>query len=80
MVRGIKVSRYDVDHFIVVLCTNGQATRRINQHRFQIAPNSVHIISPGQILSFSNTRSDFNINVLLFERNFLAQFNLIGPR
>jgi len=63
------------DHFIIVLCIKGESYRRINHHRFQITPNSCHVILPGQIHSFSNTSNDFEIYILLFEHSFLAQFN-----
>ncbi len=64
------------DHFIIVICKNGQAHRRLNHHQFPINQFSAHIIMPGQIHSFSNSSSDFEIIVLLFDRSYLAQFNL----
>lgn len=67
------------DHFIIVLCVDGQSHRRINYHRFQITKHSAHIILPGQIHSFSNTTSDFEIYILLFERSYLSQFNIPSP-
>ena len=63
------------DHFIIVLGIKGESHRRINHHRFQITPSSAHIILPGQIHSFTNTSSDFEIYILLFERSFIAQLN-----
>ena len=63
------------DHYIIVLGVTGESHRRVNHHRFQITPQSAHIILPGQIHSFSNTSNDFEIYILLFERSFLAQFN-----
>lgn len=59
------------DHYIVVFCKNGEGLKRINHHRFPIIKNSVHIIFPGDIHSFSNTSSDFEIVILLFKK---AQF------
>lgn len=64
------------DHLVIVFCINGEGHRRINHHRFQITVGSAHIILPGQIHSFSNTTSDFEIYVLLIDPSFLARFNL----
>ncbi|BDD07008.1 AraC family transcriptional regulator (plasmid) [Aureibacter tunicatorum] len=61
------------DHFIIVLCLEGEAFRRINHHRFPIKKGSLHIIKPGDIHSFSNTTSDFDIRLLLFERDYLLK-------
>lgn len=63
------------DHFILVLGIKGEGLRRINHHQFRITPSSAHLILPGQIHSFSNISTDFEIYILLFERSFLAQFN-----
>lgn len=63
--RGIPLR---CDHYIVVFCKNGEGFRRINHHRFPITKNSVHIILPGDIHSFSNTSSDFEILILLFNK------------
>ena len=64
------------DHYIIVLCVSGACYRRINHHQFQITAQSAHIITPGQIHSFSNTSNEFEIYILLVEQSFLAQFNL----
>ena len=62
------------DHLIVLLSTNVIAEIRLKPHRFQITSQaySVHIISPSQIHSFSNTGSNFYINFSLFERSFFS--------
>jgi len=70
--KGIPIK---CDHFVIILCKNGSSHRRINHHRFQISTHSAHIILPGQIHSFSNTESGFEIYVLLFERAYIAKTN-----
>jgi len=67
------------DHYIIVLCKNGHAHRRLNHHHFQINKYSAHFILPGQIHSFSNSSNDFEIFVLLFERSYLSKLNLPAP-
>ncbi len=64
------------DHYIIVLCKNGHAHRRLNEHHFQINKSTAHFILPGQIHSFSNSSNDFEIVILLFERAYLSKSNL----
>lgn len=71
--KGIPI-RYD--HLVIVLCINGQGHRRINHHRFQVMPHLVQIMLPGQIHSFSNITSDFEVYVLLTNISFLSKLHL----
>ena len=67
------------DHYIVVFCKNGEGYKRINHHRFHIVKNSVHIIEPGNIHSFSNTSSDFEIIILLFKKSIFSKLAIPEP-
>ena len=63
------------DHYLLALCIKGHADKRQNQHRFQITEYSAHFIQPGEIHSFSNTSSDFEIYLLLFDKSYLSKAN-----
>lgn len=67
------------DHYIMVFCLQGSGMRRINHHEFAILPNTVHLILPGQIHSFWDTTPDFEIYVLLFEKEVLSRVRLALP-
>ena len=64
------------DHYIIILCLEGEAYRRINQHRFWIKRKSMHLMKPGDIHSFSNATSDFSIQILLIDRSYLQFLKL----
>lgn len=75
--RGIPIRS---DHYVLIFCLKGQSFKRINHHRFQVTPFSVHIVQPGQIHSFSNTTNDYMIYVMLFNKEFLEKFSLPLPK
>jgi len=64
------------DHFTVALCTRGQTEVRQGYHRFQVNPSSLTFLHPGEIQSYSNTSSDYEEQLLLFERSYLSIANL----
>ncbi len=61
------------DHLVMVLCVQGTCTRRINHHKFEVRPKTVHVILPGQIHSFTNASDDFDIRILLVDTNYLTK-------
>jgi len=61
------------DYYVLILCLGGQTQLRQNHHRFQIGAQTVQLIQPGEIHSFSDTSSDFQAYVLLFERANLSE-------
>ncbi len=64
------------DHFVLVLCIEGEALRRINQYQFPVTRHTFHVMRPGDIHSFTKASHDFDIRILLFERRVLERIGL----
>lgn len=64
------------DHYILVLCLEGQTDKIQNQHQFRLEKQQVHFIQPGAIHACSNTSADFRTYMLLFDRDYLDKSNL----
>jgi AraC family transcriptional activator of pobA len=65
------------DHFALVLCLEGTATRTINQFRFKLSPGSVHLAHPQTLNAYHDASENLRLHMLFFRHEFLAD-NMIS--
>lgn len=60
------------DHFALILCIRGSCLKTVGQFTFEVVPQSIHIISPGELNSFKDGSDDLLLYMLLFRKEFIA--------
>jgi AraC-like DNA-binding protein len=60
------------DHFALILCIRGTCTKTVGPFTFEVAPGSIHIISPRDFHSFENASDDLLLYMVLFRQEFIA--------
>jgi len=63
---------FKADHYALVLCLGGSAVRTINQFRFDVTANSMHIATPHSLNAWHQASEDLDLYIILFKKQFLA--------
>jgi len=72
--KGVPI-RFDC--YALILRLKGESNRSVNQHHYQIKPRSLQLINPGALFSFEDISESANSFVLLFDKSFIMQENLL---
>lgn len=68
----VKSAPYRLDHYAFVLCLSGESRMTAGHYNFTIRPNSIHFVLPGMINAIEQTSEDFQVYMVLFNREFFA--------
>jgi AraC family transcriptional activator of pobA len=63
---------FKADHYALVLCLAGSAIRTINQFRFDVTANSMHISTPHSLNAWHQASENLDLYIILFKKDFLA--------
>ena len=65
------------NYYALLLRLKGETKRTINQFDYVIKPQSLQLINPGSIFSFDDTSDVAKTYVLLFDKTFIEEENLL---
>ncbi|SFT21891.1 helix-turn-helix domain-containing protein [Mucilaginibacter polytrichastri] len=63
---------FKADHYALVLCLAGSAVRTINQFRFEVTANTLHLTTPHSLNAWHQATEDLDLYIVLFKKEFLA--------
>lgn len=69
--KGSSAPNVRCGYYILILSLKGSSIRHINQHDYEIEPQSLQIIAPGAIHSFEDKTEEQNSYIILFKREFI---------
>lgn len=64
-------------YYALFLRIHGQTKRTINQFTYLIKPQSLQLVNPGSIYSFKDTTEASRTYVLLFDKDFIEEENML---
>lgn len=71
------------DHYAIILCIKGSCTKTVGPFKFEVAPASIHIVSPKYVTSFENASDDLLLYMIMFKKEFIADAflkqNVLNP-
>jgi len=72
--RGGDINKLPVrtDHFALVLCLEGTASRTVNKHHFRLTPGNLHLVHPKVLNAYHETSEDLQLHMIFFKQEFLA--------
>jgi AraC family transcriptional activator of pobA len=64
------------DYYALILCLAGSCQKIVDHHTFEVLPNTIHLVAPGQLNSYNHTSSDLKLKMLFFKRSFLDDLQI----
>jgi AraC family transcriptional activator of pobA len=61
-----------VDHYAIVLCLKGTCKRTLGPFEIDVAPGTMHFISPRYINSYTDASEDLLLHMVLFKKDFMT--------
>lgn len=64
------------DYYALILCLQGTCRKIVDHHTFEVLPQTIHLVAPGQLSSYSHTSANLKLKMLFFKRNFLDDLQM----
>ncbi|NCD71062.1 helix-turn-helix domain-containing protein [Mucilaginibacter agri] len=63
---------FKADYYTLAFCIGGRAIRTVNQFRFEVAENTLHLTTPQSLNSWHQASDDLELYIIHFKKDFLA--------
>lgn len=63
---------FKADHYTLALCINGNVSRTMNQFRFEVTANTLHLSMPHSLNAWHDASAELDLYIIHFKKDFLA--------